>query len=227
MSFCPRCGSSVSVVARFCPSCGMQLEGRAVTREKPSVAKRNRNWVIWAVPVVALAVLIISLFGGNNAPDSNSTTNADSDSSTSSMTRASTDSPRVTPGKRPTVAPSLMPSPSTPTTIMSLDGGLNAADVVVVGAKPLPCFDSTDAVGAFLQADGVGDKTGEQEALQSATVISPGDHLLVIDSSMSPPGSGALRFRVTSGTNAGAACWLPGSLYMSEFASVTHATLKN
>lgn len=112
----------------------------------------------------------------------------------------------------------------TPTTIMSLVGGLNGGDRVTVGQKQILCFDTTDAVGSFAQAVGVGDTAGERDvASQHAVVASGGAQLLVIDSSMSPPGVGALRFRITRGANTGMACWLPGSTPMTLFAHVTPA----
>jgi hypothetical protein len=109
-------------------------------------------------------------------------------------------------------------------TIMGTDRGLNAGDRVVVGAKPILCFDTTDALGSFAQAVSVGDTIGERQiASEHTLLVSPGDRLLVIDASTSPVAVGAMRFRITNGANAGAACWLPGTVPMSTFVRVLRA----
>jgi hypothetical protein len=95
-------------------------------------------------------------------------------------------------------------------------GGLNLGDTAVVGSKPLPCFNSPDGIEPFLRAATAGDKIGEQEALADAVPVSPGDHILMLDSSMTPFAVGAIRVRLTSGANADQACWLEGDLPMSD-----------
>lgn len=114
-------------------------------------------------------------------------------------------------------APTTSPSKPSVATIMD---DVNAGDRIVVGAKSIPCFDTVDGVGSWEQAIGVGDKMGEQQALGDHSVdASPGDELLLIDSSGSPFPTGALRFRILSGANKGTACWLWGTAPISAFAS--------
>lgn len=101
--------------------------------------------------------------------------------------------------------------------------GLDLGDTAVVGSEPLPCFNAPHAIGAFLDAIDAGDKTGEEEALADAVIASPGDHILMIDEGMAPFPDGAVRVRLTSGANAGQACWLQGDLKMS---ALTHHVAK-
>lgn len=121
----------------------------------------------------------------------------------------------------PTDSPILTPSPEpTASTIMQ---GLDLGDTATVGSKPIPCFNSTDDIGSYVNADAAGDKVGEDQALSNAVIASPGDHLLMVDNSMSPFATGAVRIRLTSGANADQACWLEGDLLMSN---LTHHQAK-
>lgn len=97
----------------------------------------------------------------------------------------------------------------------SIMQALDLGDTAVVGSKPLPCFDSPAAIEPFLTSVVAGDKTGEEQSLRHAVIASPGDHILMIDASMSPFAIGAVRVRLTSGANEDEACWLEGDLNMN------------
>lgn len=69
-AFCPECGAPMVAGAVFCENCGAQT-GAAAPAEAPAAKKPAAKWLklgIAAVALVAIVVLIISLFGGSK-PD--------------------------------------------------------------------------------------------------------------------------------------------------------------
>ena len=65
-AFCPECGAAMAPGAAFCENCGAKTE--EVAPEAPAEKKSLSKWLklgIAAVALVAIVVLIISLFGGS------------------------------------------------------------------------------------------------------------------------------------------------------------------
>lgn len=66
-AFCPECGAPMAAGAAFCDNCGAQT-GTAAPAEAPAAKKPAAKWLklgIAAVALVAIVILVISLFGGS------------------------------------------------------------------------------------------------------------------------------------------------------------------
>jgi hypothetical protein len=77
------------------------------------------------------------------------------------------------------------------------------------------CYDSTDAMAQAAKAASVNDSYGFKEAVTGhAILLHAGNRVLLLGNSGAWNGKnyGAVQFRVTSGSNAGVACWVPGYL---------------
>lgn len=169
----------------------------------------NKRLALWvAVVIIGFAVFWMFMAAKVSRDDSSAMPSVSVEPSSAPTTHRAATS-ESTPKPRPTES-----------TIMQV---LSLGDTAVIASKPLPCFDSPDAIEPFLHAAIADDKTGEQEALADAVIASPGDRILMLDTSSSPFAIGAVRVRLTSGGSAGHACWLEGDLNTS---ALTHHVAK-
>jgi len=74
----------------------------------------------------------------------------------------------------------------------------------------LPCFASTDKLGAFISAINNHDQYGENEAMAGAVTLRRGEHVRAIEHSGFMYAN--VRIRIESGNDAGAACWEPSDM---------------
>lgn len=67
-AFCPECGAPMAAGAVFCENCGAQTGAAAPAVDAPAAKKPVGKWLklgIAAVALIAIVVLVISLFGGS------------------------------------------------------------------------------------------------------------------------------------------------------------------
>jgi hypothetical protein len=104
------------------------------------------------------------------------------------------------------------------------DAFSGAGDSATITARGdgIPCFASTDGIGAAEKAADAKDSYGPAEALQGAVRLKAGDRVLLIDSATPSFGEMDLRFRILSGSNAGVACWISSDYDRSIVKNIKH-----